>query len=141
MHNLTHQHLDDVVHRHQPGAGLLNHPVRVPLHGCRDDTGLTDQRPHFSQDASQNLAFFRFVLGKEMVFFDRAQNRFRLLQGRFESLNPPPLEPPQCAATALRQPSQDARFVGIVNGQFLGGGVRRDDPLVDKAKAMGLLDN
>src|SRR5687768_18270336 len=76
-----------------------------------------------------------------MVCFDRAQDYLHLFHSPFEALNTSLLELYQRSATALRQPSQDARFVGITNGQLLRRGVRRDHALVDKAKAMCLLDH
>ena len=120
----------------------MNHPIRMPLPRPSSMTRVCPiSAPHFSQNTSQHLAFFRFAFGKEMVFFDRAQNRLDLFQSRFEALNTSLFELHQRSATALRQPSQDARFVGIANGQLLRRGVRRDHPLVDKAKAMRLLDH
>ena len=76
-----------------------------------------------------------------MVFFDGAQDRLHLSQRVVESRNPALLHLGQGPATALGQPPQDTRFVGIPNGQLLRCGIGREHPLVDKANAMRLLDH
>jgi hypothetical protein len=102
---------------------------------------LPHQLADFGQYPGQHRAFFLSSLGEKMVFFDGTQNRFHLFQSRVEPLNAPFLQLHQGATTALRQASQNARFVGIANRQFLRRGVRRHHPLVDKAKAMRLLNH
>ena len=104
-------------------------------------TRLHHQLANLRQYPGQHLAFVRFARGKQMMCFDRAQDRLHLFQGAVESLNASLFQLRQGAATALRQPPQDARFVGIANGEFLRRGVGRQTPLVDKAKAMRLLDH
>ena len=81
VHNLTHQRLDHLVHRHQPRARTLDHPLRLRTQTLDQRTRLHHQLANLAQDPGQHLAFFRFALGKEMVFFDRAQDRLHLLQG------------------------------------------------------------
>ncbi len=104
VHDLTHQRLDHLVHRHQPRARTLNHPIRTRTETLDKGARLHHQLANFCQDAGQHLAFVRFARGKEVVFFDRAQNRLHLIQGALESLNASLFQLRQGAATTLGQP-------------------------------------
>jgi hypothetical protein len=115
MHDLPHQHLDDAMHRREPGAGALDHSIRTRFEPRGQRARLHHQLADFGQYPSQHRAFFLSSLGEQMVFFDATQNRFHLFQSRFETLNTLFLQLYQGAATALRQPSEDARLVGIAN--------------------------
>jgi hypothetical protein len=78
---------------------------------------------------------------EQMVFFDRAHNGLHLIEGTVEALHPPLVELHQSSATALRHPPQDARFVGIADGQLLRGGIGREDPGIGKPQAFGDMQN
>ena len=124
VHDLTHQRFDHLVHRHEPRARTLNDAIPTRTETLDKGARLHHQLADFGQYPGQQLAFVRSAFGKQMVFFDRAQDRLHLSKSTVESLNTPLFEPHQRSATALRQASQEARFVGIANGQLLRRGVR-----------------
>jgi hypothetical protein len=82
------------------------------------------QLAHLGEQAGQHLTLFLFALGKQVVFFDRPEDRLDLVEGVVDSQHPTRFELHKGATTALCPTPQDPGFVGIPNGQLLRGGIR-----------------
>ena len=97
----------------------MGHPIAALLQLRHQGASLHEQLPHLPQEARQHLALVCLALGKEMVFFDRSEDRLHLCERRLHPPYPTRFELRQGTTTALRYTPQDTRFVGIANGQLL----------------------
>ena len=125
------------LHRRQRGDGVVRHPVATLAEPLDQPACLHDQLAHLGEQARQHLAFFLFALGKQMVFFDRPEDRLHLRECRIDPQYRAGFELCQGAATALGPPPQDPGFVGIPKRQLLRRGIGREDAGIGKATVLG----
>jgi hypothetical protein len=83
----------------------------------------------------------RSALGKEVMFFDRPEDRLHLCECRIDSQHCTGFELHQGAPTALRESPQDTRFVGIPNRQLLRRGIGRQAIDIGKAQVLGDMED
>jgi hypothetical protein len=141
LHDLWDEPLGDLVHSPQRGCGTLGHTIAALRQARHHGTGLYDQLSDLRQQACQHLTLFGFALGKEMVLFDRSEDRLYLVERPVDPQHPMPFELRQGSATALRHPPQNARFVGIANGQLLRCRIGREDTDIGKAPVLGDMED
>jgi hypothetical protein len=72
------------VHGHQRGHGTLGDAVAALPQPSHYGPGLHNQLAHLGQQARQHLALFLFALSKQVVFFDRPEDRLHLRECRIE---------------------------------------------------------
>jgi hypothetical protein len=141
LHDLWDEALGHLVHGRQCGQGVLRHTVATRAEPLDQQTCLHDQLPHLGEQARQHLALGLFALGKQMVFFDRPEDRLHLCECRIDPHHRAGFEFRQGAATALRPPPQDPRFVGIPYGQLLGRSIGREETDIGKAVVVGHMED
>ena len=115
----------------------MRHTVATLAKPLDQQACLHDQLAHLGEQARQHLALCLFALGKQVVFFDRPEDRLHLRECRIDPQHRTGFELRQGATTALGQAPQDPRFVGIPNGQLLRRGIRRQDADIGKATILG----
>ena len=121
-------------------ARSLDHPSELAPDAASSGRVCTINSPTSRNIRVNTCAFVRLARGKEMVFFDRrARSSAPALAPGSSPHTPRFGQLRQGPPTALGESPQDARFVGIANGQLLGRGIGREDPGVDKAQAVASL--
>lgn len=137
LHDLRDEALGHLVHGLQGSDGMVRHPVATFPESLDQQAALHDQLAHRGEPARQHLTLYLFALGKQVVCFDRSKDRLHLRASRLDPPHRAGFEPRQGTTPALRQPPQDARFVGIPNGQRLRRRLRRQDTHIGKATIPG----
>jgi hypothetical protein len=102
---------------------------------------LHHQLAYLGQQTGQHLPLCRAALGKEVMFFDRPEDRMHLRECRIDPQHRAGFELRQGATTTLRHTPQDTRFVGIADGQLLRCGIGREDTGIGKPQACGDMHN
>ena len=103
LHDLWDEAFGHRVHGRERRNGVLCHTVATRAEPLHQQAGLHDERPHLGEQARQHLPLDLFALGKQVVFFDRPENRLHLREGCIDSHHRAGFELGQGAPTALRQ--------------------------------------
>jgi hypothetical protein len=141
LHNLGDKPLGHLVHGLEGGQGMVRHLVATRTKPLDEPACLHDQLPHLGEQARQPLALGLCALGKEVVFFDRREDRLHLCEGRLGAHDRPSFELHQGAPTALGPPPYAPGFVGIPNRQLLDSGIRGQDTDIGKPIVLGHMPN
>jgi hypothetical protein len=141
LHDLRHESFDHLGHRRECGDGVVGHTLATLAQPLDQQARLYHQLAHLGEQARQHLPLFLFALGKQVVFFDRSEDRLDLRDGGIDTPHAMRFELRQGTATALRHTPQDTRFVGIPNRQLLRCCIGREDTDIGKAQVLGDMED